>query len=312
MFQHLSGVYAAVVTPLNADFSIDLQAIPGLLDFLSGRGCHGALLFGTTGEGPSFSPTERLAALERAIAWRQALPNFRLLLGTGTPSLEETIELNKAAFKAGVEGVVTLPPYYFRKVADDGLFAWFSQVIQHSVPPGKALFIYHFPSLSGVPISIELLARLKEAFPDRLAGIKDSSGDPEHARQLGEHFGRDLVTLNGNDRLFSLALHNQASGCITAPANLISPDLRKAWEAHQRRDDRAQEVAQARLDTARALLERHPPFPPLIKALFVRHYGFPRWTVRPPLLPLPIDQEVQLAADYSALFGSAPLDMNSR
>ena len=310
MFQHLSGVYAAVITPLKADFSIDLGAIPGLLDFLAGRGCHGALLFGTTGEGPSFSPTERLAALEQAVAWRRALPGFRLLVGTGTPSLEETTELNKAAFDAGADGVVTLPPYYFRRVTDDGLFAWFSQVIQRSVPPGKALFIYNFPSLSGVPISIELLARLKEAYPDRLAGIKDSSGDPEYARQLGDRFGRHLVSLTGNDRLFSLALQEQASGCITAPANLISPDLRLVWEAHQRRDEGAQAEAQARLDTARALLERFPPFPPVIKALFFRHYGFPRWAVRPPLLPMPAEQEDQLAAAYSAIAGPAAPDVS--
>jgi 4-hydroxy-tetrahydrodipicolinate synthase len=308
MFQHLRGVYAALVTPLKDDYSIDLQAIPGLLEFLAGRGCHGALLFGTTGEGPSFAPSERLVTLKLAMTWRQAFANFHLLFGTGTPSLEETIQLNKAAFEAGADGVVVLPPYYFRRVTDDGLFAWFSQVIQRSIPPGKALFIYNFPSLSGVPISINLLVRLKETFPDRLAGIKDSSGDLEYAHQLGEHFGHELITLNGNDRLFSAALLEQASGCITAPANLISSDLRLVWEAHQRGDDQTQGEAQARLNAARTLLERYPPFPPVIKALFCRQYGFPRWTVRPPLLSLPTDQEAQLAAEYSILAGPAALD----
>jgi 4-hydroxy-tetrahydrodipicolinate synthase len=312
MFQHLSGVYAAAVTPLNADFSIDLQAIPGLLDFLARRGCHGALLFGTTGEGPSFAPSERLVALEQAVAWRRTFPNFRLLFGSGTPSLEETIQLNKAAFETGADGVVTLPPYYFRKVTDDGLFAWFSQVIQRSVPPGKALFVYHFPSLSGVPISIDLLARLKDAFPDRLAGIKDSSGNPEHARQLGAHFGPDLLTLTGSDRLFSLALQEQASGCITAPANLISPALRQVWEAHLRGDPLERAAAQANLDAAREVLERYTPFPLAVKTILHRQYDFPHWTVRPPLLPLPVDQQVQLAAEYSALAGRAALDKNPR
>jgi 4-hydroxy-tetrahydrodipicolinate synthase len=301
MFQHLGGVYAAAVTPLKADFSMDVQAMPGLLDFLAGRGVHGLLLFGTTGEGPSFSPNERLAALEQAGAWRKTHPDIHLLCGTGTPSLEETIELNQAAFRAGVDGVVVLPPYYFRRVTDDGLYNWFSQVIQRSVPPGKAFFIYHFPSITGIQISIELLARLTEAFPNQLAGIKDSSGDPEYARQLGVHFGRELITLAGNDRLFSAALHEQASGCITAPANLISPDLRKVWEAYRGGENQAQAEAQRRLDAARALLERYPPFPPVVKALLFRQHGFPSWSVRPPLLPLPPDQEAELAAEYAAM-----------
>ncbi len=301
MFNSLRGVYAAAVTPLKAEYSLNLDAVPGLLDFLAQRGCHGALLFGTTGEGPSFSPSERLALLKQVITWRKDHPSFRLLFGTGTPSLDETIELNRNALEAGADGVVTLPPYYFRKVTDDGLFAWFKQVIERSVPRGKALFIYHFPSLSGVPISIDLLARLKEAFPDRLAGIKDSSGDPEHACILGERFGQDLVTLTGSDRLFSLALKNQASGCITAPANLISPILRRAWDAYQHLDLDALEEAQRRLDAAREVLERYPPFPPAIKAILAHQHGFPSWPVRPPLLPLPAELEERLASDYSAV-----------
>jgi len=110
-------------------------------------------LMGTTGEGPSFSADERLALLRAGLAVRQEHPDFRLLLGTGTPSLEETVQLTRAAFDLGVDGVVVLPPYYFRKVSDDGLFAWFSQVIQRAVPTNAALLGYHIPSLSGVPLS---------------------------------------------------------------------------------------------------------------------------------------------------------------
>jgi 4-hydroxy-tetrahydrodipicolinate synthase len=117
--------------------------------------------FGTTGEGPSFSPTERLEALRSALLVRQKHPQFRLLFGTGTPSLEETASLTRAAFDLGVDGVVVLPPYYFRKVSDDGLMAWFSQVIETAVPAGGALLGYHFPNMSGVPLSLDLPGRLK-------------------------------------------------------------------------------------------------------------------------------------------------------
>jgi 4-hydroxy-tetrahydrodipicolinate synthase len=97
------------------------------------------LLFGTTGEGPSFSPHERVEALRVAAGYCQAHPEFRLLAGTGTPSLQETIQLTRAAFELVVEAVVVLPPYYYRKVGDEGLLTWFQRVIQEAVPAGKTL-----------------------------------------------------------------------------------------------------------------------------------------------------------------------------
>src|SRR5574337_791676 len=145
MLHPLSGIYAAAVTPLYPDYSIDVSAIPYVLDFLARRGCHGALLFGTTGEGPSFAPEERIEACKAALKVRQAHPDFKLLLGTGTPSLDETAALTRAAFDLGFDGAVVLPPYYFRTVSDDGLFAWFSEVIKRAVPGDGALFGYHIP-----------------------------------------------------------------------------------------------------------------------------------------------------------------------
>lgn len=300
--QKLSGVYAAAVTPLREDLILDFDSLPGLLSFFAGRGCDGALLLGTTGEGPSFSPGERLSLFRTALQVRQVHPSFRLLAGTGTPSLEETVDLTRAAFEMGLDAVVVLPPYYYRTASDDGLFAWFSQVIQRAVPEGSYLLGYHFPRVSGVPLSIELLARLKDAFPDRFAGIKDSSGDAEHARLLGERFGKDLVVLTGSDDLFSQALEQHASGCITATANLVSPDLALVWQAHQRGETDPQ--AQGRLKAARAVIERYPPAPPLIKALLRRRFGFPRWVPRPPLLPLTPDIEEQAVAEIDAVYGA--------
>jgi 4-hydroxy-tetrahydrodipicolinate synthase len=296
--QHLAGVYAAAVTPVRADFSIVLEDVPKLLHFLARRGCHGALLFGTTGEGPSFAPAERLALLREALSVRRELRDFRLLAGTGTPSLEETVELTRAAFDLGVDGAVVLPPYYFRKVSDDGLFAWFSQVIRRAVPPGGAVFGYHVPPISGMSLSLDLLARLKDAFPERFAGIKDSSADAEHAKRLGERFGKELIVLNGNDRLFSLALQNSASGCITALANLCSPDLRAVWDAHIRGG--GDQDAQRRLDLGRSLLDRFPPAPPLLKALMSRVHHFRPWMVCPPLLPLSAEVEAQVFSEAKA------------
>jgi 4-hydroxy-tetrahydrodipicolinate synthase len=280
----LSGIYAAAVTPLKHDSSLDLEAVPILLRFLASRGCHGALLFGTTGEGPSFSPKERETLLRSARVYRQQLPGFRLLAGTGTPSLSESIDLTKLAFDLGYDGVVVLPPYYFRKATDEGLYAWFSELITKAVPSKGYLLGYHIPGTSGVGFSLDLLARLKDAFPTQFAGIKDSSHDKTFTTALGQLFGRDLLVLNGTDSDLQHAMNNHAQGAITALANLFSEDLREIWDAFQEGGDSTE--AQARVTKQRHILDQYVPFPSVLKILLHRLHEMPKWTVRPPLVDL--------------------------
>ncbi len=294
----LSGIYAAAVTPVKADSSFDFESVPALLEFFASRGCHGALFFGTTGEGPSFSPSEREAYLRAVGAAREEfLPGFRLLAGTGTPSLSETIDLTKLAFDLGFDGVVVLPPYYFRKATDAGLFNWFSEFIHKAVPSDKWILGYHFPGVSGIGFSLDLLTRLKDTFPDQFAGIKDSSHDESLAVELGQRFGSDLAVFNGTDSYLQLALQNGASGAITAPANIISPGLREVWDLYQAGKDPSE--AQERVTEQRHILENYMPFPPSLKALMNRLFNFPRWTVKPPLEALPDDIEESALQGFS-------------
>lgn len=307
--QHpLAGVYAAAVTPLRQTddhaSELDLESVPVLMRFLASRGCHGAVLFGTTGEGPSFSPAEREALMRAALAARDSLNGFRLIAGTGTPSLSETIELTKLAFDLGYDAALVVPPYYFRKATDEGLFNWFSEVIRKSVPEDKYLIGYHIPPLIGVGFSIELLKRLRDTFPVQFAGIKDSSHDADLARTLGETFGEDLVALTGTDSYLKLAMENQAAGCITAPANLISPDLREVWDSMNAGKDSTS--AQQRVTEKRHVLEKYPPFPPTLKALLHRMYALPRWAVKPPLESVSIILEEQALQDLGALEDRSP------
>lgn len=286
----LAGVYAAAVTPMDPHGRPLPEALPRLLDFLRGRGVHGVLLLGTTGEGPSLSPEERLALMRVAAAYRQAHPDLRVLVGTGTPSLDESVRLTRATFDLGLDGVVVLPPYYFRRAPEDGLWAWFAALMRQAVPEDGALFAYHIPQVSGVGFSLDLLARLKEAFPKRFVGLKDSSGDPDFAAALGARFGSDLLVLTGNDRLLSHALRHQAGGAITALANLASPWLRAVWEAFWQGDEERAQAAQTRLNADRAALERFSPFAPTLKAVLPALFGLPAWGVKPPLVPLTDEQ----------------------
>lgn len=289
----LNGVFAASITPLKSDFSPDLSALPQYLNFLASRGCHGALLLGTTGEGPSFSSHQRVEIINSALEVRQDWPDFRLLIGTGTPSLDETINLTRTVFERGLDGVVLLPPYYFQRSDDNGLYAWFAEVMEKSVPSKGSIIAYHIPGISGIELSINLLTRLRKDFPDKFVGLKDSSGEMKFSNDLARAFGDNLTVFTGNDRFFSMALNNGASGCITAAANIISPILRNLWDSYQGGESTID--LQTKVDSFREKIEMFPPFPPLIKFILAQKFNFPHWAVCPPLSPLSEDTKEQVS-----------------
>jgi 4-hydroxy-tetrahydrodipicolinate synthase len=168
----IQGIFAASITPLNPDFSPDLDAIPIYLNFLASRGCNGALVLGTTGEGPSFSPQQRLKIFQAAQDVRQEWPEFKLLAGTGTPSLDESARLTRSAFELGMDGVVLLPPFYFRDSGEEGLYAWYENILKRSVPAGGTVLAYHIPAVSGVPLSIDLISLINSLGLKIHPGIK--------------------------------------------------------------------------------------------------------------------------------------------
>ncbi len=289
------GILAAALTPMDAHGRVRSQDVPALLAALAQRGAQGALLLGTTGEGPSCSAVERWALLQAAATARPH-PDFLLLAGTGTPSLEETIALTRMAFDLGLDGVVVLPPYYFRRADDEGLYLWFATVLRRAVPADGALLAYHIPQQSGVHLSLPLLTRLKEAFPRRFVGLKDSSGDAAWAAALARRFGRDLRLFTGNDRLLSRAYALGAAGAITALANIASPVLRATWEAWQQGREAEAQAGQARLNALRATLEALGPFAAGLKAVAPPLLGWPQWGLKPPL-HVPESQAVAVAVE---------------
>lgn len=299
-FDRLKGVFAAAVTPLHADLSPDLAAMPSLLAFLAEQGSHGALLSGTTGEGPAFSGAERAAIWQAAAEVREDHPDFVLMAGTGTPSLSQTIELNKAAFDAGFDVVVTLPPFYFRNAGDEGLFDWFAQVIEESVPEGRWMLGYHIPQVAGIGLSIPLLLKLREAFPTKFAGIKDSTGKLPHAKEVLDAVDDEFIMLVGNDKLVADGLAAGGAGCITAMANLHVARARAVWDAFQAGGDTS--IPQKELTAARKIFDQYPPFPASAKALLRTLYGFDDWPVRPPLLNLDPTQVIEASKAMHNLF----------
>lgn len=292
----LSGIYTASVTPLTAAGTPDLAAWPALLRFFAERGAHGALLLGTTGEGTSFSATERVEIFKAAAAARPE--EFRLLAGTGTPSLSETIALNQTAYDLGFEATVVLPPYFVRNASEDGLFDWYSKVIEESVPEGRWLLGYHIPAVSGVPLPLSLLQRLHAAYPTRFAGLKDSTGDLASAAAYAEGLPGCAV-LVGNDKLMTSGLQAGAAGAITALANLRCAELRAVYEGFLWNTETS--AHQATLDATRAAMDAMPPAPAYLKAMLHTQHSMPLWPVRSPLRDFAPEQVTAASAALDAL-----------
>ena len=174
MSDPLSGVWSAAVTPLNNDLTVNLAAMVAHHKWLLANGCNGVAVLGTTGEANSFSVRERLDVIAAAAA--SGIAKEQLLIGTGCCAPTDTIELTRAALDAGFNQVLMLPPFYYKGVSDDGLFAAFDHVIQQLADDRLAIVIYDFPLMTGLDMSVDLLVRLNKAYPNTVVGVKDSSG----------------------------------------------------------------------------------------------------------------------------------------
>ena len=278
--ENMRGIHVAAVTPLLPDGSPAIEHVRDLLSLFSKQGAHGALIFGTTGEGPSFSPEERIMVWEEAAKIKEQYPDFKLIAGTGTPSLNETIFLNKIAFDLGFDAVLSLPPYYFRDATDQGLLDWFSEQIESSVPDDGGFMAYHFPKMCGVSFSISLLKKLLIRFPNQFIGLKDSSGDFESAKDKVKGLpGVDVFV--GNETLLTKNLQLGGAGSITASSNLITPLMRTIWDKFQAGEDTTKD--QDKVDQVRGILNQITPFSASVKQLLHELYDFTVWPVKPPL-----------------------------
>jgi 4-hydroxy-tetrahydrodipicolinate synthase len=294
----LPGVYAAVVTPLTAHFAPDLGAMPALLDFLYDRGCHGAVLLGTTGEGPSFSVGERLAVVRTAAEHRdRTRPDMRLIAGTGCANLTDTIDLTRGAFDLGVDAVLALPAFYFKGVGAAGIAAYFEAIVAAAVPSDGRLLVYHIPQVSGVAIPDEAVARLRARYPHQVWGMKDSQDHLPHTQAVLRDFP-GFGVFAGSDTIMSDALAAGGVGAITALANITSPLNRQVWDAHQQGTTAPE--AQARLSRARQTVAGLGGSAAMKFALS-ELFGFPQWPVRPPLDDITPEAKDRLARELREL-----------
>jgi len=287
----LSGVIAAIATPVTGAGAPDLPHALKLARHLLGNGCDGLNVLGTTGEATSFSREERMAVMSGYKT--ESLPLDRLMVGTGAAAVSDAIALTRHAAELGFAGALLLPPFYYKGVPDDGLFAYIEAIVGATAERPIPLYLYHFPAMSGLPWQVALIKRLLAAFPSRIVGLKDSSGDMAYARSAAA-ISPDFAVFPSTEAALLDARRGEFAGCISATANCNADLCARAWHDG---DAGALEAAV----TIRKLFDGKPLVSG-VKALLAHIHGDADLArVKPPLAAFSAADRAAVIAGYDAV-----------
>jgi len=286
----LTGVIAAVATAVDETGAPDTARSTKLARFLLDTGCDGLNVLGTTGEATSFSLDQRKTVMS---AYKAAgLPLDRLMVGTGAAATADAVALTRHAAELGFAGALILPPFYYKGVPDDGLAAYIATIVKATSDRPIPIYLYHFPSQSGLPWHVKLIARLLEAHPGRIVGLKDSSGDMPYAREAAG-VQKSFKVFPSTEACLIEARSGIFAGCISATANLNADLCQKAWASG---DTAAQDAAV----TIRKLFDGKPLVPG-IKSTLAHIHNDAAWArVAPPLAPFTAADKAGANAGYDA------------
>ena len=299
----LAGIVVASLTPVRDDFSIDVPRLSAHMTQLFAAGCSFVSPFGTTGEGPSFSTAEKVAALRQLADL--GTPMDRLILGVMTPTMDDAAHLIQAAADLGCRAALVLPPFYYGAVPQIGIAHFIDSVVKRL---GGALpidiLLYNIPSLSRNPYTPELIGDLIARYGSRIAGIKDSTGSRDNAVMLATTFPQ-IAVFTGDDRVLPHLLAAGGAGLIGGMPNIVAADLCRAYR------DRDRPEGAALFDKAaeRIMIVEAYGSPTVVKALVAHAYGDREWArMAPPLAELDAEKSaaaVRAFEETGFVFGSS-------
>jgi 4-hydroxy-tetrahydrodipicolinate synthase len=276
-----AGVIAPVLTPFGEDGSPDGERFTEHARWLLATGCTALAPFGTTSEANSLGLDERMELLEELVD--DGIDPARLMPGTGTCSLSDSIVLTQHALDLGCGGVLMLPPFYYKDPSEDGLHRYFAEVIEGVGDDKLKVYLYHIPPMAQVGFSLPLIGRLTREFPDTVVGLKDSSGDWSNTAAILAEYPQ-LEVFPGSEVFLLDGLKNGAAGCISATCNVSATAIRQVYDSWKTPDA---EGLQAGITAIRKAIQAYPMIPAL-KALIAHYRGDPGWAkVRAPFVPLP-------------------------
>lgn len=297
----MRGVLAPVITPFLRDLRPDPARLIAHCRWLLAQDV-GLAVFGTNSEANSLTVPEKRALIDALID--AGIPPSRMMPGTGCCAFPDTVELTRRAVQAGCGGVLMLPPFYYKGVSDDGLFAAYAEVIERVADDRLRIYLYHIPPVSQVPISLALIERLLARYPGAVAGIKDSSGNFDNTRAMLERFApQGFAVFSGSETFLLATLRGGGAGCISATAN-VNPAAIAALAANFETPDASER--QAALDRVRAVFQRFHVIAAL-KGAVADASGDEAWaTLRPPLVALSPEQRRELASALDAIGFTMP------
>jgi 4-hydroxy-tetrahydrodipicolinate synthase len=292
-----SGVIAPVLTPFGDDGNPDAARFLAHAKWLLADGCTKLAPFGTTGEANSLGLEERMRLLEALVDG--GIDPAILMPGTGLCALSDTVTLTRHAVELGCGGAMVLPPFYYKAVNDDGLFAYYADLIERVGDDRLRIYLYHIPPVAVVGISVELVGRLIEAFPDTVVGLKDSSGDWDNTKALLDAYP-GFTVFPGSEIFLLDGMRNGAAGCITATGNVNARMIRNLYDNWQ--SDQA-DALQDEITSLRMTIQARPMIP-MLKAIVAHYRSDPGWArVRPPFLPLDAAQAEAVIAELTEQYG---------
>lgn len=298
-FKPLRGVISPTLTPFNDDMSIAEDLYIAHAKRCLADGCVGLAPFGTTSEALSVGIDERIDMLEKLVD--SGVAASKLIPGTGLTNLPDTIRLTRHAVELGCAGTMTLPPFYFKNVADDGLYDYFRRLIDGVADNRLQIYLYHIPNVSGVGIPVPLVRRLHQDFPTTIVGIKDSTGDWANTSAL---LGIDgLRVYPGSELPLIEALELGATGSISATANINAAGIAETIRLYDTGDTAAAAKHHETVKKFRLTVQGYAPIP-VMKRMMALASGDRRWAnTRPPLLPASVDEGQALANQLAGDFG---------
>jgi 4-hydroxy-tetrahydrodipicolinate synthase len=281
-----------MTTPFTANGNINFERLTDHANWCLANGCSSVTLFGTTGEGASIGLSERAQSLEALASF--GVRRDQILVCVAAASVEEALAQGQMAIEFGCRGLLLTPPFYFKGVSDEGLYAWFHKVIEGLGPEGRGIILYNIPSVTQIALSIDLIGRLKTAFPRVVAGVKDSSGDWSYTQELlAAHI--DLAILIGDERYLAEGVRRGGQGAISGLAN-VCPNALLPLALQGQGDERINALVDQVL--------KHP-VTPAVKALVANRTGDSAWLdVRAPFVRLPPSASEALGSFYNGLFRS--------
>lgn len=286
----LRGVIAAAATPLTADGAIEPAAYLDHCRWLLAHGCDGLNVLGTTGEANSVGLAARHNLLDAVGA--SGLPMAQMMVGTGGCALSDTVELTRHAVQSGFAGQLVLPPFYYKPVDDDGIFAFFAQLIDAVADDRLHIYLYNFPQLTGIPFSIAVIQRLTQTYPGVVVGLKDSSGDIDNAKAIVDACP-GFAVFPSSEAILQQGREQGFAGCISATVNLTSADAGRVWHTPSGPDA---DVRQASISQIRAHIASFT-LVPAIKYLLRRLHDSAVWErLLPPMVPMTAAQGEALSA----------------